>query len=252
MDAEILPVRQLRQYRIRNRADAELQAGTVLDQFRTVAADRPLDLVRQRKNGLVERRVVFDQAVDPAEFDLAVAVGVRHVRIHDGNHIFGGFDRRRPDIDRNAERHPAVTAGRRNLDESGVAADHAPADQLLRLMQRDGNVIGGAPLDLPPHIVADEKRFGAEHPFELGRGIILRTPGVDVTQKNVAQNAFPAARAKRLHKHPRHGPGTAYIDRFSRTDLRNGIRRGHDTRELAHSPPNAWSYSTRRRSRTSA
>lgn len=158
----------------------------------------------------------------------------------------------RPDIDRNAERHPAVTAGRRNLDESGVAADHAPADQLLRLMQRDGNVIGGAPLDLPPHIVADEKRFGAEHPFELGRGIILRTPGVDVTQKNVAQNTFPAARAKRLHKHPRHGPGTAYIDRFSRTDLRNGIRRGHDTRELAHSPPNAWSYSTRRRSRTSA
>ena len=120
MDSQVAPVRELRQHRIRNLADAELQTGAVLDQFGAVAADDPLHLVRRLERHGFNRSVMGNDVVDPVQRNHRIPQRERDMAVHHRDHHPGAFDRRQRDIHRGSQRHPAVAVGTRNLNHRDI------------------------------------------------------------------------------------------------------------------------------------
>ena len=186
-------------------------------------ADSRLDFVGLREVGLFEGRVVLHEQVDVVDVDERVAERAGDMLVDHGDHRLSAFDGGQRRVDRCAERYIAVRVGRRDLNHRDVARKHTAAVELLRLAQKDGNVVGIARLRHLAHVPADEERVELENPLELGRGIGGRTLGMQVVYVNVLQLAVAAPLAHGLDQALRSAGHAAQMDVVMAFDRPDGL-----------------------------
>ena len=167
MDTEVFVPGQLGEHGVRDRADAHLQAGAVLDQRGAVLADRRFGLVRGREVSLFERLVVLYEQVDVVNVDERVSERARNVFIDDGDHRTGALDGGQRGVDRSAQRYVAVRVRGRYLNHRHVARQRAAAVQFLGFAEEYRDVVGVARLGHLADVAAYEKRVELENAFEL-------------------------------------------------------------------------------------
>ena len=146
----------------------------------------------------------FDDGVEFADVDKAVAVGARHLRVHLRHHgmrVLGGGKR---GVYANAEAAVAVRVGRRHLDEGDVNGHLAALEQRLDLTQEDRGIVGAAVVDGFADVAADEQGVVTEVAGHLGRAIRRRSQSQQVHDFDVVQRGArvpsgprPALRVRR-------------------------------------------------------
>ena len=94
VDAEIVLFLQRHAGRVRDRADAQLDAGAVRDQLGDIAADGAAGLVDVRRRQHGQRHIVLHDAVDLADMDLQPAHGAGLAVVDLEEDAFGFLDHR--------------------------------------------------------------------------------------------------------------------------------------------------------------
>ena len=140
---------QLRQNGIRKSPDPELQAGSVFNQFRTVAPYGLLYFIRLAEIALDERSVVAYEKVYGRQRNHSLTPRPRHIGIHYGNHGLGTFDGGKSCVHRGPEGYESVFVGRANLYHRNIAGQGTAAVEFLGLAQEDRNVVAFAPMKKP-------------------------------------------------------------------------------------------------------
>ena len=89
VDAEVVLFVQEQQHGVGDAADAELQAGAVVDEAGDVLADGLFDRADPGRLQLDDGRRALDDDVEVAHVDERVAVGARHVGVDQGDDGLG-------------------------------------------------------------------------------------------------------------------------------------------------------------------
>ena len=120
MNPEGLAVHEQGQNSIRDAADAGLNDGAVFDQAGDVPGNGGLHVGNFRSLHGAERTRGFDDGVDLAHMDEAVAVGARHLVVYLRDHIAGQARGGQGGVDADPEAAETVRVGRRDLNERNV------------------------------------------------------------------------------------------------------------------------------------
>lgn len=222
-DTQVLVVAQLRQYGVRDGADAHLECRTVLDQGGAVFADGFFGGVRLREVRLDQRFVILYEDVDLRGVDHGLPECAGDIFVYDGDHVLGGLHGGQRCVDRRAERYEAVLVGRRHLDHRHIAGYCAAAVEALRLAQENRNIVGIAALGDFADVAAHEERIELEYAFELLVGIGCRAFGVQVVDVDILQFAGLAACAHGVDQALGGRSHGAQVDVVARFDNLDGL-----------------------------
>ena len=123
MDAEIVLAAETREDGVGDRADAYLEARTILDERGDELADARLDVGRRRRSVLRKGAIRVRERRYLRERHHRVPERARHALVDLGEHSAGRDDRRQGGIDRRTERAMAVAVRWRELHERDVERD---------------------------------------------------------------------------------------------------------------------------------
>lgn len=138
MDAEVAPVPQPGQDRLRQRPEPELKRGAVLDQPGDFGGNRALDRARRSRRWEERAPRRADDEVEVGLDEGALAMGPGRLVIDLGDHDARGVEGGDKVFVRDAQAVAALFIGRRRLEEEDVDLQGAAADQLriLRIVAR--------------------------------------------------------------------------------------------------------------------
>ena len=139
VDAEVAPVREHRDDRFGNRAEADLQRRAVGNERVDVRRDPALELADRRARQLDRLPVGFDEHVDVGFVERDVARRLRHLAIHLGDDDARLVDRGACVVGAEAEAEAPARIRRSDLHQRDVAGDRPVLDEfgVLRDVARD-------------------------------------------------------------------------------------------------------------------
>jgi len=167
VDAKATMVAESRQRGVRDRTDAHLQGGTVLDQRGNVLPNLLLNGRQWRRLEQRQLFVAFDHCVKNIPMNQRFPVRAGHVLIDLGDHMLGRLYRRTTDIDRYPETAVTVLIGWRHLYQGYIQRQDIASKQRRHLAKEDRHVIGPALRQGCAHIGADKKGIDAK---AVGKG----------------------------------------------------------------------------------
>jgi len=204
------------QYGVGDAADAELQAGAVLDQTRDVPADGLFDRADVRRLQLDDRLLALDDDVDLGHVDERVAMGARHVRVDLRDHRLCDLGGRLGVVDRDAERTEAMLVGWGDVDQGHVGGQVALAEQLGDLAEEHGDVVAAPVLYRLPRAGADEERLVEERARHLRLRVLPLAHGDHMVDLDVLQ--LGSAGDERVDEVERLATGVGEHDAVPRLD----------------------------------
>ena len=221
MDAEVLAVDEQGQNGVGNAADAGLEHGAVFDQAGHVAGDGDVHLGDLGLLHRAERTRRFDDRVDFADVDEAVAIGARHLIVDLSDDVAGLLGGGEGRIDADSEAAEAVRVGRRDLDERDVERHGAAYEELFDFAEVDRGVVGAAIVDGIAHVAADENGVVAEMSGHFGSDVRRRPHGHHVDDFDVFD--VRAALHERFDQSLRFGTTGLDVDAHSGLDAAQGF-----------------------------
>ena len=207
--------------RRRDRADAQLERGTVGDQVRHVRADPPLHLADRADGSLVGRHVDLDREVDVGHVDEALAEGPRHRAVELDDDRLRVPDRGMHRLHRCAQRAEAVRVRWGGVHEHGVERQRPALEQPWDVGQEHRDVVGAPLVDGLTGVRSDEQRAVAEVAGHLGRQVRPRSFGVQVHDLDVPEVRGSCNEC--VKQHGRRRCGALEIDALAGADAGNGF-----------------------------
>jgi hypothetical protein len=226
VDAQVLPIAQRPEDRVRQMTDSHLERIAVGDQRRDVPGNPLGDCIGVGHDRPFQKRlVVFHQEMDVAHGQEAVAQRARHVRIHLGDQGLGGQGRRKRHVHRDPQAAKPLLVRRADHDQRHVDRDAAGAEHGGNLREEDGRIVGAALADRFAETVTDEKRVGPEPLGVPEFGIRRDAHRQDVHQFRVL--GVVAAFHQRADQSLRFAARRSDKDAIARLDLLHRERSGH-------------------------
>ncbi len=103
-----------------------------------------------------------DDVIHVFDVDEPVPVHPGHAAVYLGDDQGGLLHRRLDDIHADSQAHIAVLVRRGGLDQGHLDRDQPPVKEIRHMGKKEGGVVGHAPVDRFPGVVADEEGVVAE------------------------------------------------------------------------------------------
>ncbi len=206
------------QHAVGDGADAHLQRGAVLDQFRHERPDparHRIDFRRVHLNQWLLRR---HKMADVRDVEEAVAMGARHARIYLGDYRCGSLGGRLRHVYGYAQAAEAVGVRRRYLHQRNIETQDPVAEEPRYLRQEHRRKIGASGVDGFSRVRADEQRIVPKACRVLRPDVWGRALSVQMDDLDVAQLRRPSH--QRLHQSLGDGAAALQIDALTRSDHR--------------------------------
>ena len=171
MEPQVLVVAEGPQHGVGDASDADLERGSVGDQFGDVTADFEFGFGGHGRRDLHQRGIDLHGRGEARGVDHGVAVGVGHRLVDlcdDGLGALHGRDRQ---IGRDAERAVALGVGRRDVDEREVEGQRAVAEQPRNLAQKGRDRLSVAVGQPAADVVGHEKAVHEERIAVFGTAV---------------------------------------------------------------------------------
>ena len=180
---------------------------------------------RRLHRKLEQRAVGFDDGVNLADVDEALAVGARHLPVHLDDEMARAEARGHAAVDGRAEAEKPVVVRRAGLQERYVDRNLAAGEQLFDLAEENRRVVGASGLHCLADVPAEEQAVVAEDALILGPGVGRLSERQHVADFNVAEGG--STLDERIHE--RFGGAAAFvdIDAIARADYAYGVGGRH-------------------------
>ena len=191
VDAEVAVAAEPGEDGVGDAADAELQAGAVLDESGHVVADPRLDVADGPRLGPGE----FPRGLAPGRKSVArhggSAVGAGHAVVDLREHERGRVDGGSRGIAGGAQRAEAMAVGWRELDDRGIEPHASAREEARDIGKEDRHEVGPAGGDRLPQAGAGEERHRTKAAGMLGGGEGERALEMEVPEADVGEVGPP-------------------------------------------------------------
>lgn len=162
MNADMFVIGEGLEDGIGDRADTHLEGGAIGDDFGDELADFEMGGGSAAEGGFGEGGVGFDDVVDLANVDEAIAESARHVGVDFGDDEISGLGGRFGGADFDTEATETMLIGGGDGDERDIEGDNFVTEETGDFGEEDGGEIGAPFLDCLADVGADEKCIVAE------------------------------------------------------------------------------------------